>query len=481
MKRTFDEIGEVVFYERINRMRSLPPPSLKTDDIIEIIRCRNYEKTKQKHDQMMERYNRKYAELKEKAESLKKQIDELNTEIGYNTGEIKRPGLGRLLGDTLESTKSSVADVLDSVESRNKRAAKYNAILDVVRRLSDKKDALVGKYHEAVEKCNEATDESAQKVEEFQAEALVAIDDDIVAMLDKCTNIAERLANAPNSEDWPVAVEILFIELKLHHMLEQHIGGNAQRKECKERIMEINGLLSTLCSREPVLNHIADSFRRNISLVTKNAELHEQARSVVSGIDQDTLGEMMRSLAQVLEEKINTVFDYKGPVDPSVLDATISKIKDAITAIERNIARTTELTASTKAMAATAVRADQDAKALFGTMKSNIETMSKELITPYYFASEMMQESLIQDFYHKGLRPSVVALRQHIRSTIGEEHVDALLAPNEDRHSIAKTETVIQVARLTRLQAEIEKIAPHVSKLTAMIAGLKSDISNEVL
>jgi hypothetical protein len=470
MKRTVEEVGSLVNYERLNQIKVLAPPTLTKADIPGLITCQNFEKATRRIEQTMERYNQKVSALKEKVAGLDAEIGQLTKEIKNRT---EGSFVGHMMGQTLSGTKPGM---FDSAEEHNKKAAKYNAILDLVRRLEDQRQKVIDKREDAVEKHNEAVEEASQKLEELKNEALTVIDDDIVAVLDKCTKVCERLSNTPNSQDWLAALEVAFIELKLYQVLEVHIDGNAQRKECKERVGEIRELFGKLCVSEHAVNHVADLFRRNIYLITRNAELYGQVRNVLGGIDQGALDAQARSLGQVFNETFNTSFDYEGKVDPAEVDAIIGKINDSIAAMKRNIAKATGLAASTKPLAEAATNADQGARALFGTMKSNLDGMSNELLTPGHFACEMVDEAVIDDFYHRDLRPSVVALRQQLIAEIKEEQLDALLAADQDRYSIAKAEAAIQQAKLARLQAEREKVDGHVRKLTGMIAELESHI-----
>jgi hypothetical protein len=470
MKRTVEEVGSLLNYERLNQIKVLALPSLTKADIPGLITCQNFEKATRKIEQTMERYNQKVSALKDKVTGLDAEIAQLTKEIKKRT---EGSFMGDMMGQTLSGTKPGM---FDNAEQHNKKAAKYNAILDLVRRLEDQRQKIVDKREDAVEKHNEAVEEASQKLEELKNEALTVIDDDIVAVLDKCTKVCERLSNTPNSQDWLAALEVAFIELKLYQLLEVHIDGNTQRKECKERVGEIRELFGKLCVSEHAVNHVADLFRRNIYLITKNAELYGQVRNVLDGIDQGALDAQVRSLGQVFNENFNTSFDYEGKVDPSEVEAIIGKINDSIAAIKRNIAKATGLASSTKPLAEAATNADQGARALFGTMRSNLDGMSTELLTPGHFACEMVDEAVIDDFYHRDLRPSVVALRQQLIAEIKEEQLDALLAADQDRYSIAKADTAIQQAKLARLQAEREKVDGHVRKLTGMIAELESHI-----
>jgi hypothetical protein len=470
MKRTLEEVANLMNYEHLNQMSVLALPNLNKEDIPGLISCQNFEKAKRKLEQTMERYNQKVSALKEKVAGLDAEIDHLTKEIKKRT---EGSFVGDMMGQTLSGAKPGM---FDSAEEHNKKAAKYNAILDLVRRLEDQRQRVVDKREDAVEKHNEAVEEASQKLEELKNEALAVIDDDIVAVLDKCTKISERLSNTPNSQDWLAALEVAFIELKLYHMLEPHIDGNTQRKECKERVNEVGGLFSKLCTSEHVSNHVADLFRRNIYLITNNAELYSQVCEVLGGVDQGALDLQVRSLGGVFNETFNTHFDYEGTVDPSAVDAIITSIRDSIAAIRRNIAKATELAAASEPLADAATNADQGAKALFGTMKSNRDGMTDDILAPGHFACEMVNEVVIDDFFPKDLRPGVIALRQQLVTAIKEEQLDALLAADQDRYSIAKAESAIQQAKLPRLQAEREKVDAHVRKLTGMIAELESHI-----
>jgi hypothetical protein len=477
MKRTVEEVGSLVNYERINQIKVLDPPTLEKAKIAwceetpdGLITCQNYEKAKRKIAQTMERYTQKTATLAAK-------VAELEAEIAHLTKEIKKRTDGSFMGDMMGQTLSGTKPgMFDNAEEHNKKAAKYNAILDLVRRLEDQRQKVIDKREDAVEKHNEAVEEGNEKLAELNNEALTVIDDDIVAVLDKCTKAAERLSNTPNSPDRLAALEIAFIELKLYNILEAHIDGNVQRKECKERFNEVGALFTKLCVSEHVSNHVADLFRRNIYLITKNAELYGQVCNVLAGVNQGALDAQVRALGQVFGEAFNTQFDYEGTVDPSAVDSIINKIKDSIVAVKRNIAKATELAASTKPLAEAATNADQGARALFGTMKSNLEGMSGEILGPGHFACEMVHETVIDDFYHRDLRPGVVTLRQQLVAEIKEEHLDALLADDKDRYSMAKTEAAINQAKLGRLQAERDKVDAHVRKLTGLIAELESHI-----
>lgn len=116
------------------------------------------------------------------------------------------------MGKTLSSNKPGW---FDNAEEHNKKAAKYNAILEVVRRLEDQRERVVYRRDDAVEKHNEAVEEAKEKLEELTAEALVMIDDDMVAVMDKTNKIALKLTSSQSADDLLTATDICYLQLKL--------------------------------------------------------------------------------------------------------------------------------------------------------------------------------------------------------------------------------------------------------------------------
>lgn len=185
---------------------------------------------------------------------------------------------------------------------------------------------------------------------------------------------------------------------------------------------------------------------------------------------------MTRSLQQTIGEEFKTDFKYEGIINPSELEAVVVDIHKTIDAIKANIAKVKELNDSTKATAEAGVNAHQNAESLFATMKGNVEQMRDDLLFKGHFVCDILDEAVIEDFYHKDLRPAGTSLREHLVSLIGEEQIDALVMEKEDRYSVGKTETAIKQADLTRLQAQREQVDGHIKELSGMIKDREADI-----
>lgn len=471
MNRTEAHLKDLIIYETVSQIRAVAPPSIEKERIPSVIHCHNFEKAIEKRDRTMERYNQKVSTQKEKVAGLEGELAHLTSEIKKRThGSF----LGDMMGQTLTGTKPGI---FDNAEEHNKKAAKYNAILEVVRRLEDQRERVVDKYKDAVEKHNEAIEEAKEKFDELTAEALLVIDDDMVAVMDKTNKIALKLSSSQNSEELLTAVEICFLQLKLSPILEDHIEGNTQRRDFKDRVAEVNSLLADLCASGDVRNHKADLFRRNTHLITKNRQLHGEVIQAISSIDGNSLDSPAQTLRQLLAQQFNTSFEYKHLIDPSELNDMVTKIRRVIEDLKGHITKVKTAAEIAKAPAQRGVATHQAITALLAEMKTNHAGLANEILHDTHFACEMLNETVIDDFYHRDLKPAVVALREDIARNVGEEELDALVAADDDRYFIKKTESAINKANLQRLQAELNKVDSYLRNLSGLISGAEADIN----
>jgi hypothetical protein len=186
----------------------------------------------------------------------------------------------------------------------------------------------------------------------------------------------------------------------------------------------------------------------------------------------------MQSIDAVLTEKINTNFEYKGVIDPAELDAIVVQINKAIDALNQNIAKANKAATAAGEHAETGVIANQQAETLLTSMKSNVEALKDDILSRSHFAIQIIEEAVIDDFYHKDLRPAVIALRKHLVSTIGEENLNGIVTGGEDCFSLKKAENAIKQANLVRLKTTLGKVPEHIKKKTDLIAAAESDIRN---
>jgi len=460
MKKSTEEIGQLLNYEKLSAIHLLELPKIEKQAIPNFINCPKYEKAKNALNQKMERYQSKVDRCNEAIQESERDIEAMEREW--------------------KKWKNKASTfLLDRTDVR--AVEKQNHAADMANQLSEKISKTKEKVEDLIDKRTEATEEANEKLQELTQEALLVIDEDIVSALDRCTKIVNKLGSSQNAEDLIEAIDICLIELRIYAMFEDEIEGNDARKDCRERIAEANQLFAALCANEHVLNYFVDMYRRNLSLVQKNVEIYQQVVQVVDSVDQGQLTTLTQSIDSVLAEKINTKFEYEGVIDPAELDAIVVQINKTIDALKQNIAKANETAATAGEPAEIGVSANQQAETLLTSMKSNAEALKNDILSRSHFASQMIEEAVIDNFYHKDLRSAVTALRQHLVGTIGEENLGMVIG-DEDRFSLEKAHNAIKQANLVQLQAALDKVPEHIKKTTDLIAVAESDIrkANEV-
>lgn len=462
-------LGSLINYEAISGIRPLEPPTIEKADIPNFILCQNFDRAVQRAERTMERYNSRAGDLAGRLASSANNIEGLEKALRkVDPGDPPaRPGTVLIRGDTPEDVKNY-----------NREVTEYNDRLQQARRLQERISDAIDKHQDILERHNDAVREAEEKLEEVTEEALLMIDDDIVAVLDKTTQIAIRLSDSETPADVMAAVEICFIEFKIFNSFEEHIEGNEARRAAQERIQEVNTLCAELLVNEKVHNVFVGMFLSNRDPIVKNAELYSYVVGEIEVVDQELLDELTESFRPILKKQFVTSFKYEGIIDPSKLDNVVAEMYKTIDAINHHIPQVTDLDTSTQAAAEAAVVVHQDIESTLATMKANVEEVGEALLSKEDFVCEMLDQEVIEDFYHRDLRPSITAFRKAVVDHIGEEQFDAIVTEAEDRYSVEKAETAIEAADLLRLQAERDRSAHYVNQLSTQITDIELDVKN---
>ena len=448
-----EQIGKFLNHEKLSAVHPLDMPEIEKDDIPSYITCSKYEKAKKNLKQKMERYNGKVDRLADDISQMKQNISSLQAAAD----------------DWRKQTRYCDTTSASSVNRHNHAVVNLNNTIDKIDRAVEKHDDLIDKYTEAKE-------EAKERKQELTLEALLVIDEDIVEVLDSCAEIVGELTRVQNVEDMIAAIEICMLMLKIIAMFEDLIEGSAERKGARAHIPKVNRLLAALSAIEQVSKYLEDIYLRNLHIVQKNAAIGQQVMSVLNSVDRERINILAKNVNAVLNEKINTTFEYQGIVDPDQLDAVIAQINQTIAALNQNIAKGNELLAIAGEPARTGVSADQQAKELLSSMKSNVDDMRVDILSRHHFSVQMFDEAVIDDFYHKDVRPSILALRQNLVSTLGEDKLVVWSRDDLDFFSLVNAEDAIAKANLLLLQSDLDKIPAHIKKKNDLIASANSDI-----
>ena len=476
MSQTEACLKDLIEYAAISRINPLEPPSIKKEEIPNLIHCHNFARALEKRDRMMERYHQKVSTQRQK-------VDELEVEIAHLSREIKKRTDGSLIGNLMGKTLSSnKPGWFDNAEEHNKKVDKYNAILEVVRRLQDQQERVAYRRDDAVEKHNEAVEEAKEKLEELTAEALLVIDDDVVAVMDKTSKVALKLANSQNTPDLFAAIEVCYLQLKLNLVLEDHIEGNNQRREFKDRLLEAGKLLVDLCARQEAIKHVADLFQRNARVIADNQRLNAEVVNIIRSFDVSSMDKYVVALRQLFAASFTTEFAYQHLIDPSELNQVVMDIRVAIDNLRNHATKVNNTFGLAKPAAEQGIATQQAVKSLFAEMKNNNQRLANEALHNEHFACEMLNPAVIDDFYSREVKPAVTVLRDNVAGSIGKAEFEALIHNDADRYFIKRTETVIEKANLLRLQVEIDKVDSYLKHISGRIDAAEEDIEriNEV-
>jgi hypothetical protein len=456
-----EKTSQFLNYDKLNDIRLLGLPKAEKKDVPDYIDCPKYKKAMGKLDAKMEKFNSKVSRLQSDLYASKSSINSMKSEL--DTWRRKAtPGL-----------------FFDNTNAND--VAKQNHACDMVDKYISRIEREVEKHDEIIDKLKEAEEEAAEALQELTLEALSVVDEDIAMVLSRCEGVADNLANGGVVEELIASVEICLIVLRVYAMFDDLIEDKSARSDCRDSIAKVNQILSTLCANASVQSHVVDIYQRNLDLVTTNAGIHQQVVAVLGGVDQNQLDNLAKTVNAPLSQNFNTKFDYDSIIDPAEIDAIVVKMNQTIESLSQNIERASAAEKSAVEYAVTGVNADKQAKTLRATMQSNVDALNGPL-TQSHFAVQMIDESVIDDFYQKDIRTAVTAFRKHIISAIGEDNFDSVINGGEDRFSLSKAQDAIDKANLTRLQSAVDKVPGHIREWKGFITGLESDIqkANEV-
>ena len=459
MKRSAEKIGQLLNYEKLSNIHLLELPKVEKKDIPDFINCPKYEKAKTKIDQSMERY-------RNKVERCEDAISESNSNIRSMEAERSREDPGS--GFWVDKNDHAAVD-------------RYNDRIEKVRILTSRIQNASLRHNDLVDDLANAEEEAEEKLEELTQESLEAVDEDISMVITRCLSVIDNLAGSADINDLTSAIDICLIELRMYTMFTDLIEDSGVQKDCRESITSVNQTFATLCSNENVQNYIIDLYRRNHDLVQTNAGICQQIAGVLDTVDQGQLDTLTQPINVILAEEFNTNFAYSGVIDPAELDAIVVQINKTIDTLNQSIAKAKEAETAAVDFAKTGVNAHQQAETLKTSMHSNVEALDGPL-TKNHIAVQMIEETVIDDFFQKDLRTAATALRKQLVNAIGEENFEEILKDGDDRFSLKKAQDTIDKANVVRLQVALDKVPEHIKKTTDLIAVAESDIikANEV-
>lgn len=431
MQRAAEQVTHLINYEQLTRMRLLSIPKIEKIQITKFMACPSYDKAIAKLDQKMERYHSK--------------VESISSDIRTQEARIEKAKMDK--------------PIWVSEDSSSARINEHNRCVEIIQNANEKRNDLIDKKNEAIDEANE-------KLQELRSEALTAIDDDIVGALDKCNKVVEKLSRSQNSEDLLAAMEIVFLELKVSQLCEDHIEGNGPRKDARDRIAIAVAAGIALCKGNEARNSLVDLFRRN----TYPIELLGELNKTLASTKRDELVKLTTTLDRLLAE---APFQMDVAVD-AVLDlgkvrGVMPTVEQTIKVEESHLARVNEFMTTTYAPASAALEVHKKAEGQRASLKAAVEALAgAPAIRSGHFLCEMFDEKVIDDVYSKELRAAVAELRTHLANAVGADAFE-MVASGQDLGLVAAAAEAVKKADLSMLQRRRDVVPRHLKKVAAMI------------
>ena len=467
MLRTQAVLEELLDYEAVAEIHALEVPNIEKADIAKYIVCPNFQKSMERVEQQRERYQER--------------IDESLLRIGEREADVKEleKAFRKVNPDSPPSKPGSLlgpAETPENIASYNSAVREYNDRLQQARRLQERISDAMDRHRDMVEKHEDAVREAEEKLGEMAEGALLSIDEDIVAFLERVLQVTINLVDSGEAEDLMAAVETCFIVFRIYNGYAEFIEGNAARKSAQEEISQLINLFVALLGNEGVRTAFLNVFRVNIAPIDKNVELNGEIVEIIEGFDQETLDEMTKAFRPLLQREFYSDFKYEGIVDPTKLDNVVDEMHQTIEKLKTHIDTVTEMEDSTRTIAEDSVKVQQQIDVSLATMKSNVESIGDNLLTKDHFICEMLNAEVIEHFYNNDGREAVSDFYRYMANDLGNVQFEAILNEEADRFSIDRTETAIKDANILRLQNQRDKVAGYISKLSTQIKDIDGHV-----
>ena len=467
MVRTQLALEELLDYEAVAEIHALEVPNINKADIAKYIVCPNFEKSMEGVERARARYQERIDDLLLRVAEREDDVRELEKAFRKVNPDSPPSKPGSLLGPS---------ETPENIASYNREVREYNDRLQQARRLQERISDATDRHRDMVEKHDDAVREAEEKLEDMAEEALLSIDEDIAAFLEKALQITINLADSEEAEDLMAAVETCFIVFRIYNGCAGFIESNAARKSAEQETSQFLNLFVALLANEGVRTAFLNVFSLNSAPIDKNAELNGKIVEIIESVDKESLDEMTRTFQPLLNREFYSDFKYEGIVDPAELDSVVDEMHQTIEKLKTHINKVTEMEDSTRTIAEESVKVQQQIDVNLATMKSNVETIGDNLLTKDHFICEMLNAEVIEHFYNSDGRDAVLDFHRYMAGDLGDKQFEAILNEEADRFSIHRTEAAIQEANILRLQDQRDKVAGYISKLSTQIKDIDGHV-----
>ncbi|MBZ5494579.1 MAG: hypothetical protein LAO76_26945 [Acidobacteriia bacterium] len=375
--------------------------------IAQVVNGASYERTKRRVSDFISRCEQTLSGLRQRVEQAKAELDGLAAKA-----TATQPGSGPSSFFVDRSNPNSVARY-------NEKVDKYNAQLELHRRIVDQAGRAKERYEDVTAKLEDKKAELDEQVREKLEELKPALDQDILTLLGKLQQLAYD--NLHNKGNLFAGFLLSYVTKRAYVFLYDRIQDTVEQRAATDIFNKLNAEFNTIMttSGEDVGSGLRQAAEFLLSCYQSNAVLLKNIQDSLQALPYQQCKDAVVEIQRLLSFAINTSFEYGHIIDPSALAKVESEVRarkalfsQQVQAIDRCSAR---LEPVFSAIAAIQSSVDSELSKMNSYKMTVFDPAGKDVL----FALSVLEEEN-QDRYLKQHKPWLQCMQKEIEQKLGE-------------------------------------------------------------
>ncbi len=299
--------------------------TLEDWQIAETIKGANYQKTKKKLNELIERCNQTLNDFENRVQQSKDQYETL-----LSQAHAQEPG------KPPSSTWVNNSDP-NSVARYNEKASMYNNQLDLFRRLMDKANRAKERFEDALEKYNEKKADLKEQVNLKSEELEPALEQDIIVFLD---NMLDKV-NTQMHDQSNVFMSFMFIYItkKVYLSLSDKVTSANGRRATIDAMKKLEEELDRISLNyvEKIKEGLIDAAGYLHTCFKENESIFQNIKNELSTLPYNDCQENEEEILGLTSLPAETKFEYKKIIAPDELAQIEQQVRERKLEFEKNI------------------------------------------------------------------------------------------------------------------------------------------------
>jgi hypothetical protein len=295
------------------------------DRIAQVIKGLAYGRTKQRINDFIARCDQTLAGLQSRVKQTESEFSSLVAKA-----KTEDPGSGP--SGFFVNNKDP-----NSVARHNEKVDRYNAQLELHRRIVDQANRAKERYEDAISKFKEKEADLEEQIREKLEDLKPALDQDILTLLGKMQQLAYD--NIRNKSNFFEGFLLSYLAKKAYVFLYDRIDNTTEQRAATDIFKKLDDEIDTIISsngayvKEGLLQ--TAKFLRNCHQT--NASLQKSIQDNLQHLPYQLCKETQREIQSLLILPINIAFEYKHIIDPTELARVEEKVQTSKRELEKNV------------------------------------------------------------------------------------------------------------------------------------------------